>query len=319
MANETVRDAIDIKGTNPQHLVEKIVRTRIYESRYWKEECFALTAELLVDRAMELKAIGGIYGGNVRATPFLCLVLKMLQIQPEKEIIVEFIKNEDFKYVRALGAIYMRLTGTSLDVYKYLEPLYIDYRKMKRLNKNAKYELTYMDEFIDELLHGDRVCDIALPRIQKRSILEELNQLEVRVSPLEANLDESESSEEESEPEESSESEEEEQKNKKVKKERKKSKSRSRSRQREKKRSRTKSRSRSKSRSRERTKKSSKNYKYVDYDDIKDNDDDYYKSRRRRSRSREHKSHKKRYDDSRDRRRSRTRSRERDSDRRKYK
>jgi pre-mRNA-splicing factor 38A len=29
----------------------------------------------------------------------LCLTLKMLQIQPEKDIIVEFIKNEDFKWV----------------------------------------------------------------------------------------------------------------------------------------------------------------------------------------------------------------------------
>ncbi len=30
-------------GTNPQYLVEKIIRTRIYESRYWKEDCFALS------------------------------------------------------------------------------------------------------------------------------------------------------------------------------------------------------------------------------------------------------------------------------------
>jgi hypothetical protein len=34
---------------------------------------------------------------------------------------VEFIKNEDYKYVRALGAFYMRLVGTSMDVYQYLE------------------------------------------------------------------------------------------------------------------------------------------------------------------------------------------------------
>lgn len=39
------------------------------------------------------------------------------------------------RYVRALGALYMRLTGTSLDCYKYLEPLYLDYRKLKMLNK----------------------------------------------------------------------------------------------------------------------------------------------------------------------------------------
>lgn len=58
--------------------------------------CFFL-AELVVDKAMELRFVGGVYGGNIKPTPFLCLTLKMLQIQPEKDIIVEFIKNEDFK------------------------------------------------------------------------------------------------------------------------------------------------------------------------------------------------------------------------------
>ncbi len=43
MANRTVKDAQSIKGTNPQYLVEKIIRTRIYDSKYWKEDCFALT------------------------------------------------------------------------------------------------------------------------------------------------------------------------------------------------------------------------------------------------------------------------------------
>ena len=43
MANRTVTDAKTIRGTNPQYLVEKITRTRIYESKYWKEECFALS------------------------------------------------------------------------------------------------------------------------------------------------------------------------------------------------------------------------------------------------------------------------------------
>ena len=72
---------------------------------------------------------------------------------------------------------------------RYLEPLYIDYRKMKRMNKQAKYELIHMDEFIDELLHNDRVCDISLPRMQKRAVLEELNEIEPRISALDVNLD----------------------------------------------------------------------------------------------------------------------------------
>lgn len=58
---------------------------------------FEHLAELLVDKAMEIDHVGGTFGGNIKPTPFLCLVLKMLQIQPEKEIVVEFIKNEDYK------------------------------------------------------------------------------------------------------------------------------------------------------------------------------------------------------------------------------
>ncbi|KAM0729775.1 Pre-mRNA-splicing factor 38 [Formica fusca] len=198
MANRTVKDAKSIRGTNPQYLVEKIIRSRIYDSKYWKEECFALTAELLVDKAMELRFVGGVYGGNVKPTPFLCLILKMLQIQPEKDIIVEFIKNEEFKYVRALGALYMRLTGSSLDCYKYLEPLFNDNRKLRIQNKQGVFELVHMDEFIDHLLREERCCDVILPRIQKRYVLEENNELEAKVSALEDDMDDGiESSEEE--------------------------------------------------------------------------------------------------------------------------
>ncbi|XP_045159454.1 pre-mRNA-splicing factor 38A-like [Mercenaria mercenaria] len=197
MANRTVKDAHSIKGTNPQYLIEKIIRTRIYECRYWKEDCFALTAELLVDKAMGLKYVGGVYGGNVKPAPFLCLLLKMLQIQPEKDIIVEFIRNEDFKYVRALGSLYMRLTGSSIDCYKYLEPLYLDYRKLKRQKKDGSFELIHMDEYIDDLLREERSCDIILPRIQKRMVLEESNLLDSRVSALDEDLEDMETSDEE--------------------------------------------------------------------------------------------------------------------------
>lgn len=42
---------------------------------------------------------------------FMCLVLKLLQIQPDPEIIREYILQEDSKYLRLLGAFYLRLTG----------------------------------------------------------------------------------------------------------------------------------------------------------------------------------------------------------------
>lgn len=141
---------------------------------------------------MELRYLGGVYGGNIKPTPFICLVLKFLQIQPEKDIVVEFIKNEEFKYVRALGAFYLRLTGTSLDCYKYLEPLYNDNRKLRRQNRNGQYEIVHMDEFIDDLLREERVLDVILPRVQKRHILEENSELDPKVSVLDDDLEDEE-------------------------------------------------------------------------------------------------------------------------------
>ena len=38
----------------------------------------------------------------------------------------------------------------------------------------AGYTVTYMDEFVDELLTKDMVCDIVLPTLPKRTNLEDL-------------------------------------------------------------------------------------------------------------------------------------------------
>lgn len=62
MANRTVKDAHSVKGTNPQYLVEKIIRTRIYECRYWKEECFALTGNQFEQCALKPKTCPRLFG-----------------------------------------------------------------------------------------------------------------------------------------------------------------------------------------------------------------------------------------------------------------
>lgn len=55
-------------------------------------------------QAVELRSVGGTFGGARKPCEFLCLTLKLLQIQPEKDIIIEYILNDEFKYVRLLGA-----------------------------------------------------------------------------------------------------------------------------------------------------------------------------------------------------------------------
>ncbi|KZT69058.1 PRP38-domain-containing protein, partial [Daedalea quercina L-15889] len=182
MANTTVRGAEAIHGQNPQYLVETVIRNRIYESPYWKEHCFALTAESLIDKAIELKCIGGVYG-NQKPTEFLCLLLKLLQIQPQKEILLEYLQADEFKYLRALSIMYIRMTFRSVEVYEILEPLLKDYRKLRYRGMNG-YSLTYIDEFVDNLLVEERVCDIILPRLTKRDVLEDNGELGPRKSRL---------------------------------------------------------------------------------------------------------------------------------------
>ncbi|OSX65007.1 hypothetical protein POSPLADRAFT_1087984, partial [Postia placenta MAD-698-R-SB12] len=182
MANTTVRGAQAIHGQNPQFLVETVIRNRIYESPFWKEHCFALTAESLIDKAIDLKAIGGVYG-NQKPTEFLCLLLKLLQIQPEKEILLEYLQADEFKYLRALAVMYIRMTFSAADVYEILEPLLKDYRKIRYRGMNG-YSLTYMDEFVDNLLVDERVCDIILPRLTRRDVLEDNGEIGPRKSRL---------------------------------------------------------------------------------------------------------------------------------------
>lgn len=101
-----------------------------------------------------------------------------------------------------------------MDIYQYLEPLLNDYRKLKfrglagrqrfsdafDLERIAAtflrclrwcvdfvcpgWKIMHMDEFIDELLSGDYCCDVALPHLPKRHLLEDQNVLGPRMSGL---------------------------------------------------------------------------------------------------------------------------------------
>lgn len=180
-----------IRGQNPAALIETATRDRITESLYWKEQCFGLNAATLLDRAVEMTYIGGTYGVGMKPTPFLCLAFKLLTLVPDREIILEYLNSggDEWKYVRALAAFYVRLTFDPEDVYKTLEPLLNDSRKLRRRRKE-EYILTYMDEFVDELLIKDRSCGTSLWKLPARQVLEDLDKLEPRESQLQAELDE---------------------------------------------------------------------------------------------------------------------------------
>jgi hypothetical protein len=178
-----------IKGTtNASTLVEKIVRQRIYRTVYWNEKCAGLNEETLVDRAVELNHIGGTFGGNRTASDFLCLVLKMLQMKPEPDVVLEFIRQEDHKYARALGAYYWRMTAKPVSVYEELESILADRRKL-RIRGIHGWEMTTVDAFVEELLTKSHSCHLSLPTMPPRPTLERAELLQSRISSLQEEYD----------------------------------------------------------------------------------------------------------------------------------
>ncbi|KAK0387685.1 hypothetical protein NLU13_3930 [Sarocladium strictum] len=173
-------------GLNPATIMEKAVKDRIVDSYFYKEQCFALNEADIIDRVVEhVSYIGGTQGGSQKPSPFLCLAFKLLELSPSDAILEEYLSygGEHFKYLRALACFYFRLTRRAEDVYKRLEPFLADRRKLRRKGR-AGTKLTFVDEFVDELLTADRVCATSLWKMPKREILEDLEVLEPRESAL---------------------------------------------------------------------------------------------------------------------------------------
>ncbi len=97
---------------------------------------------------------------------------------------LEYLRQEELKYLSALAAFYIRLTFEAKEVYRILEPLLGDWRKLRRRTRDGGYALTYIDQFVDDLLTKDRVCGTSLMKLPQRTVLEDLGVFEVRESPL---------------------------------------------------------------------------------------------------------------------------------------
>ena len=178
--------ALAPNGLNPATIMEKAVRERIVESYFWKEQCFGVNEADVVDRVVaHVSYVGGITGVAQKPSPFLCLAFKLLQLAPADAVLQAYLGRggERFKYLRALACFYVRLTRPAADVYRQLEPFLADRRRLRRRGR-AGPSLTFVDEFVDDLLVKERVCAASLWKMPARDVLEDLEVLEPRVSAL---------------------------------------------------------------------------------------------------------------------------------------
>ncbi|GLE03696.1 hypothetical protein PINS_up012598 [Pythium insidiosum] len=130
----------------------------------------------------------GTFGGNQQPTPFLCLLLKMLQLQQRLRSCKSLSRTASTSTCPVLGRRVSALVGKSLDIYRLLEPMYSDYRKIRKRNVIG-WEITHVDEIIDSLLTEEFYMDLALPRLVDREYFEKNGQLPPRRSVLEDELE----------------------------------------------------------------------------------------------------------------------------------
>jgi pre-mRNA-splicing factor 38 len=182
---------------NKAYLLEPIIRHRIQESVFYKQYLYLTNeATILPVIINHVKYIGGTDSFG-KPSEFLCCVLRLLELDPSVDIIDVYrdqLGYNEFKYLTAVVLLYIRLCATSAEVYNKLDKYYQDYRKLRFKLKSPEfdshqmainYKLTYIDEWVDELLLKDRVVDIKLPRLVPRQQLLE-KQL---VQPRQFNVD----------------------------------------------------------------------------------------------------------------------------------
>ncbi len=161
-----------IHGKDPQFLLGKILRLRVYDSNYWKLNCAFLEQDTVVKRMLELQYVGGTFGAYGEPSPFVCILLKMLQVQPPLELVInKLLAQGAHKYVRAVAAFYVRMVASPVTIYTTLEPLRSDNRPL-RLRDGSGWAMVHMDDVIHALLNDRHLYDVDFPHLPPRHVVE---------------------------------------------------------------------------------------------------------------------------------------------------
>eukprot|EP00768_Dysnectes_brevis_P005597 gnl/Dysnectes_brevis/4105_a5395_1049.p1 GENE.gnl/Dysnectes_brevis/4105_a5395_1049~~gnl/Dysnectes_brevis/4105_a5395_1049.p1 ORF type:complete len:266 (+),score=15.91 gnl/Dysnectes_brevis/4105_a5395_1049:99-896(+) len=169
---------------DPAKYIDKVILSRIYRSEYYRKYCFGLDEETLCDRAADLKYVGIQYSAKNLPTPFASLLVTLIQLNPSNDIISIMLEQPDFKYLTILISFYQRLISPPSYVYRSLEPLLMDYRRVATRSLKG-WKLTTVDQIIWELLTQTISTGLALPRLPKRSLLHRTLKTP-RLSPFQA-------------------------------------------------------------------------------------------------------------------------------------
>lgn len=176
---------------NKAHLVEPIIRHRIQDSLFYKQHLFS-TNELSIVPVIvrEVQYIGGTDSSG-RPSPFLCCLLRMLELEPSDEILSLYLRQNgynEFKYLTALALLYSRMVCGPATVFALFDEYISDYRRLRSRLKVPQfvndlpvhYKVIHMDEWVDQLVESDRVVDLAMAYLVPRQTLVQKGEVSAR-------------------------------------------------------------------------------------------------------------------------------------------
>ncbi|KAI5959707.1 hypothetical protein KGF57_002044, partial [Candida theae] len=128
---------------NKSYLVEPIIRHRIHDSKFYKQHLYlANESTILPIITKHVHYISGVDSMG-RPSPFLQCLLRMLELEPSKEIIKVYsdqLSYNEFKYLTALTLLYIRLVYTSEEIYNIFDQHAQDYRKLRIKLKTPQFD-----------------------------------------------------------------------------------------------------------------------------------------------------------------------------------
>ena len=157
--------SVVVKGSAPHNLISAPLRTKVYEHAEYRKLVMKNEATVLDTIVGDLSYVGGCHGTFATPSLFLICLVKLLHLNLSVEILLEYLHQKDFKYLTVLAAMYVRLVSQPLVVWKHLEPLLNDYRKIVVRRKDGSYYLTHVDTIVYDLLHEESLFDVHLPRM----------------------------------------------------------------------------------------------------------------------------------------------------------
>lgn len=178
------------KVSEKASLCEPIIRHRVQDSLFYKQHLHLTNEQTILSVVVtHVQYIGGTDSNN-RPSPFLCCLVRLLEIEPSSDIVELFLTQNgynEFKYLTALAIIYSRMVNGA-GFFHLFDRYITDFRKLRYQNKQPQivngvpinYSIKHMDEWVDDLINEERVVDIKIPHLGPRLLYVERGEANTR-------------------------------------------------------------------------------------------------------------------------------------------